>query len=99
MSEESLKESIKEPEKISSNVDSSLIYLGPNLPSTLNRFTVYRGGMPKHLDKIVIDCPEIQRMFVPVAKLSEVMGKINQTGTPYNIWYNTVIEFIKKGVK
>ncbi|AIF51255.1 hypothetical protein [Pelosinus sp. UFO1] len=99
MSEESLKEPNKEPDKTASNVDSSLIYLGPNLPSMLNRFTVYKGGMPKHLDKMVTDCPEIESMFVPVAKLSEVMGKINQTGTPYNVWYNAIIEFIKKGVK
>jgi hypothetical protein len=77
----------------------SLIYLGPNIPSIINRFTVYKDGMPKHLDKNFQDCPDIQKLFVPVAKLSEVLEKINKTGTPYNVWYSTVIEFAKKGVK
>lgn len=78
----------------------SLIYLGPNLPgSMLNRFAVYKNGMPKHLETVIDKCPDIERLFVSVVKLTEVLEKINKTGTPYNVWYNNVVEFAKKGVE
>lgn len=80
-------------------IKGSLIYLGPNIPSIINRFTVYKDGMPKHLDKQIQDCPDIRRLFVPIVKMSEVLEKINSTGTPYNVWFNNIIEFITKGVK
>lgn len=98
MSKELSTGTIKEVVPLNAN-NGSAIYLGPSLPSILNRFTVYKDGVPKHLDKIIIDCPEIQRLFVPVAKMSEVIEKINKTGTPYNVWFNNIIEFIKKGVR
>lgn len=78
----------------------SLIYLGPNLPgSMLNKFTVYRNGMPKHLDKLLAECPDIERLFVPVAQMSETMEKINKTGTPYHGWFANVVAYTQKGVK
>lgn len=76
----------------------SLIYVGPSLGGgKLTRFTVYQGGKPKYLEQLFIDCPEIERLFVPVDKLTVALEQIGMTGTPYNTWFNQVIEFQKKG--
>lgn len=78
----------------------SLIYVGPSVPGgTLLRFTVFRGGKPKHLAKLMEDCKEIDRLFVPVVKLSESLAKINRPGTPMHTWYAGAMDFIEKGVK
>lgn len=101
MSEESLNPS-KEDKKSKSEVNKQgpLIYLGPNLPSSmLNRFTVFSNGMPSYLNKVFEDCPDVQKLFVPVEKLAEVLEKINKTGTPYHTWYGNVTAFVMKGVK
>lgn len=78
----------------------SLIYVGPSVPGgTLLRFTVFRGGKPKHLTKLLEDCKEIDRLFVPIVNLSESLAKINRPGTPMHTWYAGAMDFIVKGVK
>lgn len=78
----------------------SLIYCGPNLPrGVLNQFTVYRGGLPKHLKDHFEKCPAIVSLFVPVDKLSETMIAIGKPGTAQAIWFKRVQEYIKGGAK
>ncbi|WP_333593581.1 hypothetical protein [Anaerospora hongkongensis] len=78
----------------------SLIYVGPSVPGgTLLRFTVFRGGKPKHLAKLLEDCKEIDRLFVPITKLSEALTKIDRPGTPMHTWFAGAMDFIEKGVK
>lgn len=78
----------------------SLIYCGPSLPrGILNQFTVYRGGLPKHLDKHFEGCPALKRLFVPVGNLTQTMQAIQKQGSAESVWAAQVLEHFKGGAK
>jgi len=75
---------------------NSKIYVGPNIPQDgLNRFKVYQNGMPEHLANLFTACPTVNKLFVDVDDLSEVLNQIEQTGTAYHTWYAAVVDYIK----
>lgn len=75
-----------------------LIYCGPNIPgSALQRYTVYKGGLPVHLGDLFAKCPAIKRLFVPVTDLARVEKAIATKGTPENAFFNEALQFISKG--
>ena len=77
-----------------------LIYCGPTMPrGLLAQYTVYRGGLPGHLDKHLEACPAIKRLFVPTNKLNETMQAIEKQGSAENVWFKQVLEYFKGGVK
>lgn len=71
-----------------------LIYCGPNLPKgILSQFTVYRGGLPKHLEPHFGKCPALKRLFVPVEDLNKTLQAIQKPGTAESVWYKQVLEY------
>lgn len=77
--------------KSAAEKEQSLIYCGPNLPKgVLNQFTVYRGGIPRHIDSYVEECPAIKRLFVPVDDMSSFMTKAAEPGTSEHVWFSQV---------
>lgn len=103
MSEESLQTEEETTTTETQSVTTSseqLIYVGPNVSSErLNRFAVFKNGLPQHMDEIFVACPAIKKLFVNVDKLSDTLEKINKTGTAYNSWYSQVTAYLKKGGK
>lgn len=78
----------------------ALMYCGPNLPKgILNQFTVYRSGLPKHLDEHLKSCPAIARLFVPVERMTATMQLIGTAGTSENVWFEQVVQFSRGGAK
>jgi hypothetical protein len=76
-----------------------LVYCGPNLPrGILNQFTVYRGGLPKHLGRHLDACPAIRRLFVPPANIDETTKAIKSQGSAESVWFKQVLEY-QGGVK
>ncbi|MDD4599623.1 hypothetical protein SDC9_04141 [bioreactor metagenome] len=74
-----------------------LIYCGPNIPGgILQRYAVYKGGLPAHLKDVFEKCPAIKLLFVPVVDLAKTEQVISTKGTPENTWYQ---EVLKGGVK
>lgn len=84
----------------SSNANEQLIYCGPNLPKgILNRFTVFRNGFPKYLEKHFEKCDSIKKLCVPVDQTGKVIQSIDKRGTAENLWFTKINEFIKEGVE
>lgn len=76
----------------------SLIYCGPNIPGgVLQRYTVFRGGLPIYLEELFEKCPAIKLLFVPVEDLARMEKAIAVKGSPENIYFNEVLQFISKG--
>lgn len=76
--------------------DTSLIYIGPNLPdSKLKRYTVFIGGYPMWLsdefsnEKYGV---ALKRLFVPIDKLEQSKKELLIKGKPLNQYYLTVVE-------
>lgn len=74
------------------------IYCGPSLPGgLLQRYTIYKGGLPVHLQTVIEKCPSVKSLFVPVAKLAAVNAAITSPGTLENLQYREITEFVRKG--
>ena len=74
------------------------IYCGPNIPGgALQRYAVFKGGFPGHLDDLFDKCPAIKCLFVPVTSLAKAEQSINTKGTSEHSYFQDALQFIKKG--
>ena len=59
-----------------------LVYVGPNIPGgILQRFQVFKGGLPPHAKGLIEQVPEVGELFVPVKDLGSMRRKIEDPGT------------------
>lgn len=74
------------------------IYCGPSLPGgLLQKHTIYKGGIPVHLDDAIGKCPAIKSLFVPYARLQAVTVAVQSTGSLENLRYREIQKFIQEG--
>ena len=53
------------------------IYTGPNIfKMALQRFQVFRGGLPPYVKRAIEKYPDIQTFIVPVSEVEEMKQKI-----------------------
>ncbi len=58
------------------------IYLGPNIfKMALQRFQVFRGGLPPYVKRAIEKYPDMKILIVPVSEAEEMKQKINKAGT------------------
>ena len=74
---------ILQEETSSTETDSEpKIYTGPNIFAlALQRFQVFRGGLPPHVKRAIEKLPEIEALIVPVSELTSMRQKIDRPGT------------------
>ncbi|MDY6411328.1 MAG: hypothetical protein SPK88_08485 [Synergistales bacterium] len=78
-----------------------VIYTGPNIsPLALQKFQVFKGGLPPYVKRAVEKIPEIKSLIVPVSELEAMRAKIEKSGTPESlIFYNVQKEAEKLRTK
>lgn len=60
----------------------TLIYTGPNvLALALERFKLFRGGLPFFVRRAIEKIPEIEKLIVPISELEATREKINSPGS------------------
>lgn len=70
-----------------------LIYCGPNIPGgALTRYTVFKGGLPAHLESVFGKYPAAKSLIIPVADLARVEQAIAKKGTPENTAFGEVLK-------
>lgn len=75
-----------------------LIYCGPNIPGgALQRYTVFKGGIPVHLGSILKKYPAAVKLFVSVTDLARVDRAVATKGTPEHSAYMEVLQYTTKG--
>lgn len=58
------------------------IYTGPNIfKMALQRFQVFRGGLPPYVKRAIEKYPDIKTFIVPVSEVEEMKQKIKTAGT------------------
>jgi hypothetical protein len=78
----------------------ALIYLGPPLPrGLLNQMTVFRNGLPKHLESHVANCPEIKLLLVPIDRIHETQTAINDLGSAQSVWFKQILSYAIGGAR
>lgn len=70
-----------ELEKIKAESET-VIYTGPNIfAMALQKFQVFRGGLPPYVKRAIEKIPEIKSLIVPVSELENMRRKIDKPGT------------------
>ncbi|HOV79366.1 MAG TPA: hypothetical protein PK728_04610 [Bacillota bacterium] len=86
------------PKKEAAPAGERLIYCGPNIPGgALQRYTVFKGGLPAHLTGLFEKCPAVKTLFVPPVDLARVDRAIGTKGTPEHSAFQEVLQYIMKG--
>lgn len=81
-------------------VSVRLVYVGPNIPGgILQRFQVFKGGLPPHAKGLIEQVPEIGELFVPVKDLESMRRKIEDPGTNEARLFYAVQQATARGVK
>ena len=89
----------EEEDNVRTKAQGTMIYVGPNIPGgALQRFQVFRGGLPPYVEKVVASVPEAGALIVPVAELETMRRKIETPGTNEARLFHAVQE-AAKGVK
>ena len=58
------------------------IYTGPNIfKMALQRFQVFRGGLPPYVKRAIERIPDIEKLIVPVSELEAMRRKTEKPGT------------------
>ena len=77
-----------------------LIYIGPNVPGgMLQRYQVFRGGIPEHVKQIVEKCPAVKSLFVPVDGFAAAEQEISKAGSANNALFKEILAWTAKGGK
>ena len=77
----------------------SLIYCGGNFPGgKLASYTVFKGGIPSHIDGLIEKCPALKGLFVKTDDFASMMSKINDKNSAEHQIYLQVEKF-RLGVK
>lgn len=76
--------------------ESAVIYVGPSIPkSGLEQYTVFANGLPQHVENLIVKCPSIRSLIVPVRELSEVRRNISQPGHAQSLLFKEINAFIR----
>ncbi|AVK84046.1 hypothetical protein C3943_10910 [Lysinibacillus sp. B2A1] len=85
---------IEDQEKVVPAKDiTQKIYVGPNILG-LPTYTVIETDFTPHIKSFIEKCPDIQKLFVPIAEMSEVESRTKVKGTLENRYFNAIHEFI-----
>jgi len=58
------------------------VYIGPSLPDgSLMQHTVFKNGLPPHVEQLKLNTPEIQRLIVPVTELAAARQDLAKHGS------------------
>lgn len=78
----------------------SLIYIGPTVKrGLLTKHTVYKNGLPKNIDEHLQKCPQLNRMFVDVTKMTEFENEVNDKTSSMHVFFNAVKTYFENEVK
>jgi hypothetical protein len=67
-------EPMKKPEQ--------LVYVGPNIRGgRLAQYTVFRGGLPAHIEALLADHPHMRSLIVPIWELAAAKARSVTPGT------------------
>lgn len=56
------------------------IYVGPNLLG-LPKYTVIETEFTEHIKKVIKECPDIGKLFVPIPDMAETEKRLKEKGT------------------
>ena len=91
---------VENPPQPAQTKPARLIYVGPNVPGgILQRYQVFKGGLPPYCGSLFEKVPEIKELFIPVEGLEAIRKKIQEPGTNEARLFHIAQKKLAKGVK
>lgn len=87
-----VEEAIKDTVSTKTEVITQKIYVGPNLLG-LPTYMVVESKFTPHIENFIKECPEIEKLFVPISEMAEVENRAKTKGTLEHRYFNTIREF------
>lgn len=82
------------------NPSEPFVYCGPSFPGgSIQQFSIYKNGLPKHAKDVEVDCPSLVHLFKPVSKLAETRKNLNKVGSRDYQLYQAVLNFFNGKVE
>jgi hypothetical protein len=73
-------------------LDETVIYAGPTMHRrVMVAGSVYKGGIPAHVQTLIEKVPDIGKIIVPVRDYPEARAAAKTQGTEYHRIYNTLL--------
>ena len=70
------------------------VYIGPSLPDgSLMQHTVFKNGLPPHVEQLKLNTPEIGRLIVPVTELAAARQDLARHGSRVRAYRAVVSKF------
>ncbi len=80
---------------------TSYVYIGPSLPGAKLMMNTVLSGTRKEISEYYKDVveryPNVEKLIVPVGKLSESRAKVRTGGNVLNKYYNDLLSQVQKG--
>lgn len=93
---EAVENTAPETVAVSKEVEKKNVYIGPTIPKTnLFQYTILTKGLPNDAQKHAEACPAIGKLVVPYAELAEARQTLEKAGTPENMFYEQVLDYLK----
>jgi hypothetical protein len=75
-------------------VHPQVIYCGPTLPRQygLSQYHVFHEGLPAHLDEVIVLCPAIKALIVPVDYLATTRIALDVQGSAQAALYQQIVQ-------
>ncbi len=71
------------------------MYMGPGIPGVVKSNTVFIGELPKELTAAAEKLPEINKLVIPVEKITEATKALSEPGTVESVSYNNILKRLK----
>ena len=78
-----MKDLKKEPAK-------TVIYVGPNIGHELQRFRVFRGGIPTTLTPLIEEKPTLKGLFIDVDQLPQAVRDLRDPNSTISTLYKSI---------
>ena len=80
--EEIPNKSNRKRDRATEQIPITQVYVGPNLPGgTLAQYATFRGPLPPYVDKLLLDKPELGKLFIPPNQLALFRSRVGVPGT------------------
>lgn len=75
----------------------AMVYVGPNSPTEplLKQYTVFRDGLPEHIQAQAKANPTLAGLFVPVEKLNSARAELKRVGSNASRRYQAMLQMYR----
>lgn len=72
-----------------------LMYMGPSIPGIVKSKTVFIGGLPKDLTAVAEKVPAVNKLLVPVDRITETTKSLSEQGSVESVSYNKILKYLE----